>query len=362
MALQVTISGGMDINQGDEVTLSATVTDVNGDTPIGTLEYAWSADRGSFVGATDEASAVYDADFTDASDVEVTITCDVTRPADADPTVETASLTAMSELGITGQVLNMYISPTDDTVAGISNIYDQNSGASSLVAGSNDILDLNKHIWRVRWNTNNNVFILNNDGTGGLYSYFLTNTDKSVFIIFDDGVFQELTPVGFGNDGFARWAVTDAVIRQKLIDLDDTNMLLVGVGDTGSIGLDEDTGSDTESFTAAAVATLTTPSAPQNLIATAQTNGTSFLLDWDAPSNNGGDAITSYEVSSDDGSTWTDTGSITTTHQITGLIAETEYDFKGSGCKWRGCGNGERDGYGDDRRGGGCNVCKGIRS
>ena len=62
----------------------------------------------------------------------VVITCDVTRPADADPTVDSASLTAMTELGITGQILNMYISPTDDTVAGISNIYDENSGASSL--------------------------------------------------------------------------------------------------------------------------------------------------------------------------------------------------------------------------------------
>ena len=117
MALTVTITGGMNIQQGQQVTLEATVTDSEGNTPVGTLQYAWSTSRGSFIGTTNEATATYHADFTDSNDVDVVITCDVTRPADADPTVDTASLTAMTELGITGQILNMYINPTDDTVA-----------------------------------------------------------------------------------------------------------------------------------------------------------------------------------------------------------------------------------------------------
>ena len=200
-----------------QVTLEATVTDSEGNTPVGTLQYAWSTSHGSFIGTTNEATATYHADFTDSNDVEVVITCDVTRPADADPTVDSASLTAMTELGITGQILNMYINPTDDTVGGISNIYDENSGVSTLAAGSDDDLDTDIHIWRVRWNSANNFFILNNDGIGNLYQYFLTLGTKSVFIIFDDGVVEELTPVGFGNAGFARWEITrHSIIRQKL--------------------------------------------------------------------------------------------------------------------------------------------------
>ena len=327
-SLTVVITGGMDIDQGDEVTLSATVTDENGDTPVGDLEYAWSANRGSFVGAINEASAVYDADFTDSSDVVVVVTCDVTRVADADPTVDTASLTAMTELGITGQVLNMYINPTDDTAGNISNVYDENSGGSTLETGSDDDLDTDIHIWRVRWNSANNFFILNNDGIGNLYQYFLTIGTKSVFIIFDDGVVEELSPVDFGNAGFARWSIGTQILANALTDLDTTSMFLVGVGDTDSIGLDEDTGSDTESFTAAAVAPLTTPSAPRNLTATAQTNGTSVLLNWDAPSDNGGAAITDYEYSSDDGSTWTAIGSTNTEYTVTGLDKNTEYTFQ----------------------------------
>ena len=55
---------------------------------------------------------------------------------------------------------------------------------------------------------------------------------------------------------------------------------------------------------------------------------TTANLSWIAPTDTGGEAITSYEVSSDDGSTWTDTGSTDLTYQITGLAANTEYDFK----------------------------------
>ena len=73
--------------------------------------------------------------------------------------------------------------------------------------------------------------------------------------------------------------------------------------------------------------TLTTiPGAPTSLSVTV--GETTANLSWTAPSDTGGTAITSYEVSSDDGTSWTDTGDADLTYQITGLTADTEYDFK----------------------------------
>ena len=69
----------------------------------------------------------------------------------------------------------------------------------------------------------------------------------------------------------------------------------------------------------------TVPEAPTSLTATAQTNGTSMALDWDAPNNDGGAAISDYDVSSDDGATWNAIGSTNTTYTVTGLDKGTEY-------------------------------------
>lgn len=77
---------------------------------------------------------------------------------------------------------------------------------------------------------------------------------------------------------------------------------------------------------------LTVPSAPQNLTATADANGTEMDLDWDAPSDNGGASITDYEYRYQEGSTaggtWTSTGSTTTAYTVTGLDKGTEYTFQ----------------------------------
>ena len=72
MALSVNISGDTSIDQGGQTTLTAVVMDAEGNTITSGLTYSWSASRGSFDGATNQASAVYDADFTDAMDVDVT--------------------------------------------------------------------------------------------------------------------------------------------------------------------------------------------------------------------------------------------------------------------------------------------------
>ena len=83
------------------------------------------------------------------------------------------------------------------------------------------------------------------------------------------------------------------------------------------------------SGTAASVTETTATTAPNAPTGLGVTVGeTTANLSWIAPTDTGGEAITSYEVSSDDGSTWTDTGSTDLTYQITGLAADTEYDFK----------------------------------
>ena len=84
----------------------------------------------------------------------------------------------------------------------------------------------------------------------------------------------------------------------------------------------------TLTFSASVAMSSGTPSAPLNLTAAAQSNGTSVALDWDAPSDDGDTAITDYEYSSNDGSTFTAIGSTDTDYTVTGLDKNTEYDFQ----------------------------------
>jgi hypothetical protein len=77
--------------------------------------------------------------------------------------------------------------------------------------------------------------------------------------------------------------------------------------------------------------TVTAPSAPTNVVATAGTALAS--LSWTAPSSNGGAAITNYVIqfSSDNGSSWTAvnrTASTATTATVTGLLSSTNYIFR----------------------------------
>ena len=74
-----------------------------------------------------------------------------------------------------------------------------------------------------------------------------------------------------------------------------------------------------------AVAPATAPGIPQSFTATPG-NG-QVALSWTAPASNGGSTITKYEVSSDNGGTWTDV-STSTAHTFTGLTNGTAYTFK----------------------------------
>ena len=71
---------------------------------------------------------------------------------------------------------------------------------------------------------------------------------------------------------------------------------------------------------------VTTPAKPTGLTATV--NDQQVTLNWTAPTNTGGSAITAYQVSQDSGTTWTGTGSTTTSHTVTGLTNGTAYPFQ----------------------------------
>ena len=68
------------------------------------------------------------------------------------------------------------------------------------------------------------------------------------------------------------------------------------------------------------------PDAPTNLNAISG-NG-KLNLSWTAPTNDGGSAVTGYQISTDGGLNWVSTGSTDTTYIVTGLINGTSYTVK----------------------------------
>ena len=79
--------------------------------------------------------------------------------------------------------------------------------------------------------------------------------------------------------------------------------------------------------------TQTAPQPPTNLSATAVSQS-QINLSWNTPSDNGGSAITGYQIerSTDSGSTWStiasNTGSTSTTYSDTGLSSSTAYAYR----------------------------------
>ena len=251
MALTVDITGTTDIKQGQQTTLTAEVTDSNGNIITSGLTYAWRATRGSFVGDTDEATAVYHADFTDAGAVNVTIMCNVTRPANATPPSSGPSLTAMTEIGITGQILNMLIDPTAAVPAN-SNTVIYNSRTGTLAANSDDDLSATITINQIRWANSVNILVLNRSGAGSLQTFWSGNTTQSLFLIFENDTYLELTSSAIVSlrAEWAHFSISDTNARRQLNALDGMDALLVGVGDAGSIGISADAGSGTATVTA----------------------------------------------------------------------------------------------------------------
>jgi len=77
--------------------------------------------------------------------------------------------------------------------------------------------------------------------------------------------------------------------------------------------------------TVSGTTTTTVPGIPQSFTATP--GDTEVVLSWTAPASDGGATITKYEVSSNNGTSWTDATSLTG-HTFTGLSNGTSYTFK----------------------------------
>ena len=150
MALIVDLTGIRSIVQGEQITIQAVTTNAEGTTlsPSG-LTYAWSASQGSFVGATDQASVVYHADFTENDNVDVVIRCVVTLPANPNPTSSGASLTALSEIGVTGVLVNMFMTALGAIVSNSNNALYQDGGVGTLETGSDQALSSDITVWRI---------------------------------------------------------------------------------------------------------------------------------------------------------------------------------------------------------------------
>ena len=143
-----------------------------------------------------------------------------------------------------------------------------------------------------------------------------------------------------GSDGGQAVTDTEYRIQEGATIDDDTDWTSTGETDTDfeidslskgtqyaiEIRQVNSVGNGTKSSLSTFTTDATPPNAPTSLSVTV--GETTADLSWTAPSDTGGESITSYEVSSDDGSNWTDTGDADLSYQITGLTANTEYDFK----------------------------------
>ena len=325
MALTVIITGTTDIEQGGTTTLTATVRDDDNNVILSGLEYAWSATQGAFDGSTTGSSAIYEANFTETDDTDVIVTCAVTLPADDTPDLSASSLTAMTEIGITGQLMNMHITDSDAVAAATNSIIVAEGATGTIETGSDLDITTDIHIYRIRWDNRNGIarLIINNNESGSLNAYFSVNTAQSVYLIFGDGTYVEVDNAQYdlGGVGYARWDLTDTDAVTRLNAWDGTENLLIGVADAGSIGFPEETGSDDITLTATATA-VTIPDAATDLSVTV--SSTELTLVWTAPINNGGSVITDVEVSTDN-TNWTELGASATSHTFTGLTNSQLY-------------------------------------
>ena len=248
MALQVDITGITQIYFGGQGVLNAVVTDTEtGQAITAGLQYDWNTSQGRFIGATDGASVTYHADFTGGTDQTVEITCTVTLPGDPNPTVSAPSFTAMDELGITGQLVNMLVTAE---LSG-SDLFDR-TDSTAIDAGSDTNLSSDIRIFRLRWSSTNRLTI-NRASGGGAFRDFWDATARgaySAYFIVSDGTVVEmpgawiLTGSGIGS-GYMRWDVpsSETAVINAIDSIATGQMFLFGIADTDSVGLPDETAS-----------------------------------------------------------------------------------------------------------------------
>lgn len=287
MAFSVKIDGAANIKKGDQRTLKAVVTpDGNDKLPAG-VTYDWKASHGSFVGASNGATVVYRADVATTTDVSVTITCTVTVPGNPNPTVASPSLTSLDDLGITGAVVNMLVTPSSNLVLFTTN---------AIAAGSDANFESNLAIGIVYNLSYGQKISIYRNGSSGNFSTWWTKERKSqysVYFIFNDGRVLEVpgdtltlsaslmtVPINAGAD------------RSKFNAIKNGHKLLIAVADKDSIGLPGASKSATASFTVTGNAppevTITAPSrlnpgeTADISVATRDPEGTAVTVSWEA--------------------------------------------------------------------------------
>ena len=242
MALQGTISGINQIDFGGQGVLTANFTDTEtGQTPAG-LQYDWRASDGSFIGATNGPSVTYLADPAQNIDQAVTITCEVTLPGNPNPTVSAPSLTAMTELGITGQLVNMLVT----TELSGADLFDRTDN-TAIATGSDSDLTNDIRINRIRW-TSNNRFTLNRAGTGEFRNFWdaAAQLAYSGYVIINDGTVVELSGSWIvRGGGYMRWEVpsSETTIIDALNAIATGETMVFGIADTDSVGIPDTTAS-----------------------------------------------------------------------------------------------------------------------
>ena len=245
MALQVTITGTTQVYSGGQTVLTANVTDsAIGQTPTG-LQYVWRTTAGSFVGATNGPSVIYLADPAQNADQTVTITCEVTLPGNPNPTVSSATLTSLTDLGVDDVIVNMLIQK--------SSTAQPLSIANAPLTGSDDIITTGLRIDRIRWISGSGRFIVfrSSDSTETQSAFWTpVNVSRySIYLIGTDGSVFEIPPLWFtdSNDGRVRWRALTAdditELNTFITGIADGENMVVGIGTPNSIGTAEVTAS-----------------------------------------------------------------------------------------------------------------------
>ncbi|MCL2763161.1 MAG: fibronectin type III domain-containing protein [Treponema sp.] len=129
-----------------------------------------------------------------------------------------------------------------------------------------------------------------------------------------------ITKYEVSSDNGATWVDASSTIGHTFTGLDNDTAYTFRVRAVNAIG----NGAEAAD-TAIPASGATVPTAPQNFTATA--GDTEVVLEWTAPASNGGSAITGYQVSSNNGSSWVSASSATG-HTFTGLDNDTAYTFR----------------------------------
>ncbi|MEX1376185.1 MAG: fibronectin type III domain-containing protein [Eubacteriales bacterium] len=124
-----------------------------------------------------------------------------------------------------------------------------------------------------------------------------------------------------------QWQVSDDSISWSDISLAASQTYTIASAQAGKYIRVEISGSDVvgEIYSSSVGAVINQPSAPQSL--SAAEGVSEVTLSWSAPSDDGGSAVTGYEVSSDNGTSWA-AASSPSDHTFTGLTNGVEYFFR----------------------------------